>query len=151
LNAIARPQSAHTESSASSIKRVLVVEDEPDTREALELALKAEGYAVDLARDGREAIERIAERQPGVILLDLAMPRMDGLEFAHELERRGLRPGIPIVLVTAVGAADERAREIHAEGYLAKPFELTELLDQIGRLSNGPAAGTPRGSRGEDR
>ena len=115
---------------------ILVVDDDDGLREILELALLSEGYDVVAAGDGLAALEIIEERLPQLVLLDWMMPRMDGPAFAHELARRGLRPRIPILLLTAANAAPARAAQIAADGFLEKPFELPELLDEIDRLTS---------------
>jgi CheY-like chemotaxis protein len=89
---------------------------------------------VIVARDGVDALERLDNVAPALILLDLMMPRMDGYAFADALRQRGLRPAIPIVVVTADGRAEQKAAQIQAEGYLAKPFSMPELLDVLDRL-----------------
>ena len=115
-------------------KPVLVVDDDRAIREILEEALADEGYEVDLAGDGVEAIDKVNHRRPELILLDWMMPRMDGEAFADELDRRGLRPAIPILILTAAGNAQQKAERIGAEGYVTKPFELPRLLDEVARL-----------------
>jgi DNA-binding response OmpR family regulator len=115
-------------------RTVLIVEDDPAIAEVLQLVLEAEGYAADRARDGLEALERLDGKRPDLILLDLMLPRMDGATFAAELERRGLRGGIPILILSALDQADRWAAHLRADGYLAKPFEVATLLDQVDRL-----------------
>lgn len=114
---------------------VLVVEDDQGLRETLEDLLRGEGYSVLLARDGLDALEKLDSSMPSVILLDLMMPRLDGFGFAAELDRRGLRPMLPIIVLTADGSARKKAERIGAEGHLAKPFDIPELLDEVARLA----------------
>jgi CheY-like chemotaxis protein len=116
-------------------KTILVVDDDAGVRASLGVILEDFGYRALSAGDGREAIERLADGPPALILLDLMMPRMDGYAFAEELDRRGLRPEVPILVLTADGRAEEKARRVGAEGYLAKPFDLDELLEKVGRLT----------------
>ena len=116
---------------------VLVVDDDAGLREILQLALTSEGYEVVVARDGVDALARIEQRQPRPILLDRMMPRMDALALADELRLRGLRSRIPMLLLTAANGASARAAQIEADGWLAKPFELPELLDKVDRLTAG--------------
>jgi two-component system, chemotaxis family, chemotaxis protein CheY len=116
-------------------KTLLVVDDDPDLRAVLGEALESEGYAVALAADGLEAIRKINGLRPALILLDIMMPRMDGFAFAEELERRGLRSEMPILVLSAGGRAERAAERIGAEGYVAKPFELGQLLDEVSRLA----------------
>jgi two-component system chemotaxis response regulator CheY len=111
--------------------RVLVVDDDPDILDALGEILEVEGYVVDRARNGREALQRLDARQPDLVLLDLMMPVMDGWEFARSLAP-GPRP--PIIVLSADRNVSVRAGEIGAVEWLAKPFELTELLDVVRRV-----------------
>ena len=113
-------------------KAVLVVEDDPAMRELVEVVLVDAGYPVRTAADGQAALERVAQELPGVILLDMRMPRMNGWEFARAFRAQYDRR-TPIVVLTAAPDAGQRAREIQAEGYLGKPFELDDLLRTVER------------------
>jgi CheY-like chemotaxis protein len=115
-------------------EHVLVVDDEPDLREALQGLLEFEGYDVRCAWDGVEALEQVQSAMPRLIILDLMMPRMNGEEFMAELERRDLRRGILILILTADGGAREKATRLGAELGVAKPFDSTALLAEIARL-----------------
>jgi CheY-like chemotaxis protein len=114
---------------------ILVVDDDPWVREVLVIALASEGHEVLEAADGRDALEVLESRRPDLILLDLMMPRMGGTEFVAELERRGLRSRIPIVVLSAAAHVPEQAARIGVEGYFSKPFELDALLDEVSRLT----------------
>lgn len=103
---------------------VLVVEDDQSLREALADALELDGHVVAMAANGREALRAIGQRRPDVILLDLAMPVMDGWEF-RRLQRQ-IDPAIPVVVVSA--ASEPRLAEVHPDAYLAKPFDIDTLL-----------------------
>jgi CheY-like chemotaxis protein len=118
----------------SDDRTVFVVDDDEWIHEALTMALEAEGYRVIGARDGREALDQLDGHRPGVILLDWMMPNLDGPGFVDALHRRGLRPGIPIIVLTADGNARNKAALVSAEGYVRKPFDLPELLDEVARL-----------------
>ena len=111
---------------------ILVVDDDPDILDALSEILEAEGYEVDRARHGQEALARVDRRRPDLILLDLMMPVMDGWEFAHALRRREDGAQIPVVVLSADRQAGAKARVVGARGFLAKPFELNELLRVVG-------------------
>lgn len=113
---------------------VLVVDDDPGLQEALEAILELEGYDVRTARDGLDALEQVQAGLPDLIVLDLMMPRMDGYAFARELEERGLRSQVPIIVLTADGRADYKARQIGADGGLAKPFDIEAFLGEVARL-----------------
>jgi two-component system response regulator MprA len=111
--------------------RILVVEDEAGIRETIVEILMEEGYSVTVAADGVEALTAVAAAAPDAILLDLMLPRLDGFGVAAELQQRGLRPGIPIVVATADGHAREKATRIGAEAWLAKPFTIDALLAAV--------------------
>jgi two-component system, chemotaxis family, chemotaxis protein CheY len=113
-----------------STGRVLVVDDDPDILDALSEILEVEGYEVQRARNGREALERLEQMLPDVVLLDLMMPVMDGWEFARNLSPAA-RP--PIIVLSADRNVSTRAREIGALEWLAKPFELSDLLAAVRR------------------
>ena len=113
---------------------VLVVDDDAEIRSVVSQVLQFEGYEVEQAADGAEAISIIQRRRPRLVLLDMRMPVMNGWAFVHELRVRGIE--VPIVVMTAANDARKWAIEIHAQGYLAKPFDLTELLAAVSKLSN---------------
>jgi CheY-like chemotaxis protein len=112
---------------------VLVVEDDADLLGLMEMILSEAGHAVRTAADGRQALTRVAEQMPGVILLDMRMPVMNGWEFTREF-RAQYGHAAPIVVVTAAENAQARAAEIGAEAWLAKPFEIDDVLLIVGRL-----------------
>jgi CheY-like chemotaxis protein len=116
-------------------KSVLIVDDDGDMRDLIRLILENAGYEVALAGSGSEAFEFLSHRLPALIVLDLMMPEMSGLKFAEELERRGLRPGIPVLVLSAASQAGLKAGWVDAEGCLTKPFEIPTLLDEVARLA----------------
>jgi CheY-like chemotaxis protein len=111
---------------------ILVVDDDDSIREFVSLALIDEGYSVLTAADGAAALESIGREQPGVILLDMRMPVMDGWEFSRAYHATPA-PHAPIIVVTAARDAADRASQIEAEAFLAKPFDLDDLLNLVGR------------------
>jgi two-component system response regulator MprA len=114
--------------------KVLVVEDDPDVRAALTRALSFEGYAVAVAEDGGRALEAIAHDPPNLIVLDVMMPFVDGLETCRRLRARG--DETPVLMLTALGDVSDRVDGLDAgaDDYLAKPFALEELLARIRAL-----------------
>jgi len=108
-------------------KPVLIVEDDPDLLDMMEIVLDSADYPVRKALNGKEALEATREQMPGLILLDMKMPVMDGWEFAQRFKRE-FDGAAPIVVVTAAADAKMRAEEIGAQGYLAKPFEIDDLI-----------------------
>ena len=124
--------------------RVLVVDDEPAVRTALERALRLEAYDVELAADGREALDRLADgTPPDAVVLDVAMPYVDGLEVCRRLRDAGDRT--PVLMLTARDAVDDRVAGLDAgaDDYLVKPFALKELKARLRALlrRSGPAGG----------
>lgn len=117
--------------------RVLVVDDDEGIATFVREALTDEGYAVDTAPNGAEALRLIAARRPDVplvILLDMNMPVMDGPAFARAYRETPV-PHAPILCVTADHDARRRCQEIEAAGYLGKPFDVVALLDKIDQLT----------------
>ena len=114
---------------------VLVVDDEPAVRESLRRALELEGYSVELAADGDEAMTRLERpEQPDAVILDILMPRMDGLEVCRRLRSAG--NAVPVLMLTAQAEVDSRVAGLDAgaDDYLPKPFALAELLARLRAL-----------------
>jgi two-component system response regulator MprA len=127
--------------------RVLVVDDEPAVRRALERALALERHDVVLAADGEEALDALATSPPDAVILDVMMPRLDGLEVCRRMRAAGDRT--PILMLTARDAIDDRVQglDVGADDYLVKPFALRELQARLRallrRAGEGEAAGEP--------
>jgi DNA-binding response OmpR family regulator len=111
-------------------KRILVVDDEPNIREVVELYLRRDGFAVDVAADGEEALAIVEKKPPHLVILDLMMPRLGGLELADIL-RDTL--DIPIIMLTAKSDEDDRilGLEVGADDYVTKPFSPRELVARV--------------------
>ncbi|WP_433857679.1 response regulator transcription factor [Streptomyces kronopolitis] len=114
--------------------RILIVDDEPAVREALQRSLVFEGYVTEQAVDGLDAVEKVAAWDPELIVLDVLMPRMDGLTAARRLRASGVT--LPILMLTARDTVGDRVTGLDAgaDDYLVKPFELDELLARIRAL-----------------
>jgi two-component system response regulator MprA len=114
--------------------KVLIVDDEPAVRAALDRALRLDRYEVELAADGREALDRLAEARLDAIVLDVAMPGIDGLEVCKRLREAGDRT--PVLMLTARDAVDDRVAGLDAgaDDYLVKPFALKELKARLRAL-----------------
>jgi DNA-binding response OmpR family regulator len=117
---------------ANKIRPVLVVEDDPDLLEIMEIVLDSESYSVRKAFNGRDALIEARKEMPGLVLLDMQMPVMDGWEFAQRF-REEFDSRAPIVVITAATDARWRAEKIGAQGYLAKPFEIDDLISCVFR------------------
>src|SRR3954469_21901748 len=114
--------------------KVLVVDDEPAVRSALERALALDRYEVRVAEDGRAALDHLVEHQVDAIVLDVAMPGVDGLEVCRRLRSAGDRT--PVLMLTARDAVDDRVAGLGAgaDDYLVKPFALKELKARLRAL-----------------
>src|ERR671922_45485 len=114
--------------------RILVGDDEPAVRDAVDRALRLEGYETELAADGAEALDALAGRAPDALVLDVLMPRVDGLEVCRRLRAAGDRT--PVLVLTARDAVPDRVRGLDAgaDDYLVKPFALEELLARLRAL-----------------
>ncbi len=114
--------------------RILVVDDDRAVRESLRRSLEFNGYQVELAADGQQALDSMAEQRPDALVLDVMMPRLDGLEVARRL--RGTGDDLPILVLTAREAVSDRVAGLDAgaDDYLPKPFALEELLARLRAL-----------------
>ncbi|MYJ14729.1 MAG: response regulator transcription factor, partial [Acidimicrobiia bacterium] len=110
--------------------RVLVVEDEPSFVEALSAGLRREGFALDVARDGREALDRFEACEPDVVLLDVMLPRLSGLDVCRAIRSRS---NVPIIMVSAKGEEIDMVvgLEVGADDYVPKPYRFRELVARI--------------------
>ena len=130
-------------------KRVLVVEDDPSIAIGLRINLESEGYVVDLAEDGETGLELARTVDPDLIVLDLMLPKRNGLEVLHDLRAEGRT--MPIIILSAkAGEMDKVAGlELGAEDYVAKPFSLAELLARVrAALRRGHAVPPPSPRKG---
>jgi len=114
--------------------RIVLVEDDVDMADVIRDNLLAEGHSVDVARDGEQALEVARGRPYDLMILDIMLPRLDGLSVCETLRREGI--GMPVLFLTAKGDPDDRIRGLEAGGddYLPKPFHLREFLLRVERL-----------------
>ena len=114
---------------------VLVIDDDRDTRETVRDLLEDEGLSVALAANGKDALAWLrANEAPSVILLDLSMPLMDGPEFRRIQLSDPALASIPVVVVSAAGELPEKLVQMHADGHLAKPVGLEQMLAEVKRF-----------------
>ena len=129
--------------------RILVVDDDTTVSEVVARYLERDGYAVETVADGRRALERALAEPPDLVVLDLMLPGMDGLDVCRRL--RALAP-VPIVILTARGQEADRivGLELGADDYVSKPFSTKELVARVRavlRRARGPLAAQPNGPR----
>jgi two-component system, OmpR family, response regulator RegX3 len=112
------------------VPTILVVDDEPAYRDALRAALQREGFGVDVAADGPEALRRVTASPPDLVLLDLMLPGMSGIDVCREIRKSS---AVPIIMVTARDSELETVvgLEVGADDYVTKPFRLRELVARV--------------------
>jgi two-component system phosphate regulon response regulator PhoB len=113
--------------------RILIVDDEKDIRELLAFQLQQHGFSTETASNGEEALDKVEEKAPDLIILDLMMPKMDGAEVCRTLKREEKNRRIPIIMLTAKGEEIDRVVgfELGADDYVAKPFSPRELALRV--------------------
>ena len=114
-------------------KKVLIVDDEPNIVISLEFLVKKEGFTVAVAADGEEALAKVAEFSPDLILLDVMMPKKSGFEVCEALRTDPARSGLKIIMLTAKGRDTEMAKglALGADAYMTKPFSTKDLIARI--------------------
>ena len=117
--------------------KILIAEDEPLILQTLELKLKKEGYQVIGCTDGLDALQKIDTEQPDLIITDIMMPYMSGLEVVRKVKQEENPSNIPVIVLSTMGQESivEEAFELGADDYLKKPFSLSELSIRIKRLA----------------
>src|SRR4051794_5356447 len=129
--------------------RILVVEDDPDIADLVAHYLDKAGFITDRVASGREALSMVAAKPPDLLVLDLMLPQVDGLEICRILRSEKKTAGIPIIMLTARAEESERivGLELGADDYLAKPFSPNELVARVRallrRAHRGPASERP--------
>ena len=120
-------------------KKVLIVDDEPNVRRLSRKILRNTFDVVE-AEDGRQAIEIANNQKPDVILMDMMMPRMDGLSACHAIKKDPTTKSIPVIMVTAIGFElnIKLSQQMGATGYVTKPFSSQDLLLKIGEVLATP-------------
>jgi two-component system, OmpR family, KDP operon response regulator KdpE len=125
--------------------RILIVDDDPNLLVLLADQLRADGYEIQTARDGDEAIRRLKSGWPDLLIIDMMMPRMDGLTLAREIKGRA---DLPIIVLSAIDAGDSKADLLEevAEDYVTKPYHYPELRARINRILRRLGDKVPRQS-----
>ena len=122
-------------------KKVLIVDDDPNLIKALGWVLRKEGYEFDAAEDGEEALAKVKETQPGVILLDIMMPRKSGYQVCEEVKSSPAGDDISIVILSAKSqqADREKGMACGANEYITKPFSPQTIVNKVKELLGEPA------------
>lgn len=115
-------------------KKILIVEDEMDLLNLIDFNLTRRGYKTAAALDGLDAMKKVEEYKPDIIVLDLMLPEMDGWKFCKSLRQK--KSDVPIVILTAKAMPEDRLKgfEIGADDYLTKPFSIEELIIRVDKL-----------------
>jgi len=123
------------------MKKILVVEDDPNLRRLYRIELEAEGYHITLAENGRQALDRVSQEAPDLVVMDIRMPEMDGLNAMVEILQKHCR--VPVVLNTAYSCYMDDFLAWAADGYVIKSSDLEPLKSKIREILSARAAGGP--------
>ena len=123
-------------SEASNSKRILLVDDEPNIIIPIEFLMQQQGYQVDMAYNGKDALTKMEAHTPDVVILDVMMPEMDGFEVARQIRNNSKYENTSIVFLTAKGTDQDKMSGYDSGGeiYLTKPFENDELVQTVKEL-----------------
>ena len=132
--------------SSEARARILLVDDEPNIIKVMGKRLTAEGFEVDMAMDGEDALTKVRASHPDLIILDVMLPKLSGIEVCETLKCAPQYRDIPIVIVTAKAQARDRQQGFAcgADAYLTKPFHAATLLEEIRRLLAQGVSDTPQ-------
>lgn len=123
------------------MRRILIADDDPDVRESLRLLFELQGYSVDEARNGQEALHRLnSNGPPCLIVLDLMMPIMDGWQFRRIQREDPVLGSVPVLVISAVPAHLQRTTELAAHRVFAKPFDYDALLAEAETICAAPGS-----------
>lgn len=115
----------------TTARKILVIDDEEDLRELVKMTLESQGYEVFTAIDGIDGLEKLKGLKPDLIILDMNMPRMGGVQFYNSICEGAETPPYPIFVLTARANMEQLFKELHVNGFMAKPFEIEHLLKEI--------------------
>ncbi|MCW8193755.1 response regulator [Proteobacteria bacterium 005FR1] len=118
------------------MKKALIAEDEIDLLQALKTVLEGEGFSVTACKDGREAINMMQDSPPSLLITDLMMPRMSGLELIHEMRSRNELKEVPVIMISCADLPDGM-RDEDIQSFLRKPFSVRKLLREVNRVLEG--------------
>lgn len=131
----AAPERTLAQPTTQNITRVLLVEDEPLTAEVFARALSRDGHVVDVARDGLQALRRLREQRPALLVLDMSLPALSGADVIRDLRRAGL--DLPVIVVSGSDRAQTTLsdEELGCGAWLVKPVKPRDLVAQVRRLT----------------
>lgn len=117
-------------------EKILVVDDEPDLLELVRDTLEMAGYTVITASDGEEGLKSITEESPDLVILDIKMPKIDGMEVLERVRKNPLLNELPIIMLTSLKGEGiiREAKEVGANDYIVKPFNQIDLLNRVKRV-----------------
>ena len=115
----------------SDQKTILLIDDEIDLQQLVKIALKSRGYTIETANNGLEGLAKLETVKPDLIILDMNMPKMGGLEFYQRICDKSNQPKYPVLVLTARANMEQLFREFNIDGFMAKPFEVDELLEEV--------------------
>jgi two-component system, OmpR family, alkaline phosphatase synthesis response regulator PhoP len=115
------------------VRKILVCDDDANIRNIMDFSLEAEGFHVIVAADGREALQRVHEEQPDLVILDIMMPGSDGLAVCRQLKQDAATRQIPVLLLTARSGRGDREAGLAAgaDDYITKPFSPQRLVEKV--------------------
>lgn len=121
-------------------KRILVIDDDENIQDMLQVILAAKGYLVDIAYDGRQAISKLKQNRPDLLITDLTMPVMDGWALLIALKRDPSYASLPVLVITSSQEMQhvEKAKKMGVESYIVKPFEPEKVLRIVRHLIESP-------------
>lgn len=133
MSIIGRTSQAQNKTGDRAVASIVVIEDEADIRQVIEINLAAEGYRVQCAADGQSGLELVRRELPDLVLLDLMLPGLNGLDICRELKGDSATRQIPLIMVTAKGEESDivLGLGLGAEDYITKPFRVNELLARV--------------------
>jgi len=117
--------------------KILIIDDDPDVRTVMNVLLKKQGYDVETAFNREDALSKLVDSNPSVILLDVLLSGSDGREFCREIKANQQMKGVPVIMVSAHPGAAENIESYGADDFVSKPINSDALIDKIGRLVNG--------------
>lgn len=123
-------------------KTILVIDDELSLQSLIQMALKSKGYTVELAGNGIEGLEKLKTLRPDLIILDMNMPKMGGVEFYQRICDKNARPQYPVLVLTARANMEQLFKQFNIDGFMAKPMEIPHLLNEVETIIKNRSSGS---------